>query len=53
MTVINEKFVINTQGHTDIIDITKICPEFGLQALFAKRVRLGLCGGKYSFDYKY
>lgn len=23
MTVINEKFVINTQGHTDIIDITK------------------------------
>lgn len=23
MAVINEKFVINTQGHTDIIDITK------------------------------
>ena len=23
MTVINEKFVINTQGHTDIIDVTK------------------------------
>lgn len=23
MTIINEKFVINTQGHTDIIDITK------------------------------
>jgi len=23
MTVINEKFVINTQGHTDIVDITK------------------------------
>lgn len=23
MTVINEKFVINTKGHTDIIDITK------------------------------
>ena len=23
MTVINEKFVINTQGHTDILDITK------------------------------
>ena len=23
MAVINEKFVINTQGHTDIIDVTK------------------------------
>ncbi len=23
MTVINEKFVVNTKGHTDIIDITK------------------------------
>ncbi len=23
MTVINEKFVVNTQGHTDIVDITK------------------------------
>lgn len=53
MTVINEKFVINTQGFTDIIEHYEEYPKLRIQTFASKRICIGLCGRKYCQYLKY